>query len=119
MKDFKEILFEKLHIDKNVKVININELEQYEKLINSTVEAIHLNPPIKFEIKTDKGTYETCNVTYCNKSRSRNAIAFYKFYNESVDMLFVISEKDLKKLFVDKKSITSITYLGWSTVKLY
>lgn len=117
MKDFKEILFEKLHIDKNVKVID--ELEQYEKLINSPTEAIHLNPPIKFEIKTDKGIYETHNVTYCHKLRSTNAIAFYKFYNESSDMLFTISEKDLKKLFVDKKSTTSITYLGWSTIKLY
>lgn len=117
MKDFKEILFEKLHIDKNVKVID--ELEQYNKFINSTVEAIHLNPPIKFEIKTDKGTYETCNATYCHKSKSRNAIAFYKFYNESDDMLFIISGKDLKKLFIDKKSTTAITYLGWSTIKLY
>ncbi len=117
MKDFKEILFEKLHIDKNVKIID--ELEQYKKIINSAEEPIRLDHPIKFEIKTDKGKYETCNITYCYRSRSNNAKAFYKFYNESADMLFTISEKELQKLFIDKKSINSITYLGWSTIKLY
>ncbi len=114
MKKIDTYIIEKLHINKDVKVLNVS---LYSILTaESSKFPLELDTPINFEIIDNYNKSKKCAATHCNRIGETNYA--YVFYNEN-GPLFTLTPSRLTKL-LKGKSVDNV-YLnntGRVTIKL-